>query len=209
MNYSIFSSEIWKSKVYYPDKKKLIKIIERKYKENPEKTPKGWSCSVHSSFKPSDIISAEVPKELIKIILEKIEEFLKIHNDSLWIHGEYYIVNIWYNAYSANQFQEIHTHGESLFSGCYYLKFDKKIHYGTTFYNPNFNVSFLGLEENNFFSFTPECDEDDIIIFPSFLPHKTHGLKDKYSDNLRITISFNIMNDALFHDRNKIKIFYQ
>lgn len=194
MTYNIFNSTIWKSRIDYPNKKELIKIIEENYKKNPNQIPQGWECVVHSSFKGKN---KQIPEDLLKMIEKKSNEFLSICKNKLKINGEYHINNIWYNAYGKNQFQEPHTHRGSVFSGCYYLKFNKNIHHQTTFYNPNFNLDYSKLENNSYFCFSPDCDEDDVIIFPSFLKHGTKGISDLNTEDIRITISFNISNNSV------------
>jgi len=186
----IFKSFIWKTKVNYKGKYDLINNIENNYKSNPNLTPKGWKCSVHSSFNSN----YQLPIDLINILEKNSNDFLNIFEKNTKIKGKYFILNSWYNAYDRNQFQEPHTHGDSLFSGCYYLKFDKKYHHQTNFYNPNFNINNTNLENNSYFCFSPDCEEDDLIIFPSYLKHGTKGSK---TDNLRITVSFNIHNNLV------------
>lgn len=203
MNYNtstnIFNSTIWKSKIDYPNKNKLIKTIEQNYKKNPNQTPKGWKCMVHSSFKTED---NQIPADLLKIIENKSNEFLDIYENKLKITGDYYINDIWYNAYGKHQFQEPHTHGDALFSGCYYLKLNKNIHHQTTFYNPNFGLDYSKLESNTYFYFNPDCEEDDVIFFPSFLKHGTKGINNINVEDIRITISFNITNSSVCYERN-------
>ena len=168
MEHNIFNSTIWKSKIDYPDKYKLIKIIEENYKKNPNQTPKGWGCMLHSSFQKEKTISGDFEDSLLDEIEEKLKQFLKIYVKKINIRGDYIISNIWYNAYGKHQFQEPHTHGDALFSGCYYLKFNKNIHHQTTFYNPNFNLDYSKLENNPYYCFTSDCEEDDVIIFLNF-----------------------------------------
>ena len=195
MNYNIFNSTIWKSKINYPDKNELIKKIEQNYKKNPNQTPEKWKCILHSSYKNGD---NHILTDLLKIIENKANEFLDTFDKNSLILGEYKFSDIWYNAYGKNQFQEPHNHGGAIFSGCYYLKFNKNIHHQTMFYNPNFNIDCSKLENNPYFCFEPDCEEDDIIFFPSFLKHGTKGISDCVNiEDLRITISFNIINSSV------------
>ena len=204
-NFSIFHSHIWKSKVNYKNKKKLIKSLENSFFDNRNKLTPTWDCFVHSSITNWQEQSL-IPEDLLDIIQEKIRDFLNDCPEGLKIKGNYVLTEIWYNIYEKNYFQEPHDHGNSLFSGCYYLKFNKQKHHQTKFLNPNFDIDFSKLEENSFFCFEPDCDEDDIIIFPSSLKHGTMGLKDKNDDEIRITISFNIHNhDLCFRDVSKEK----
>ena len=209
MEHNIFNSTIWKSKIDYPNKNELIKIIEENYKKNPNQTPKGWGCMLHSSFGKEKTISGDFEDSLLDEIEEKLKQFLKIYVKKINIRGDYTISNIWYNAYGKNQFQEPHTHEPALFSGCYYLKFNKDIHHQTTFYNPNFNLDYSKLENNSYFCFTPDCEEDDVIIFPSFLKHGTKGISDLNTEDIRITVSFNITNyNVCYEKSNKNMINY-
>lgn len=201
MNFNIFNSMIWKSKINYEKKNELIKNLIETYNENPNSLTPKWNCLVHSS----EYNDSKIPEDLLDIIEKKAIEFLEDCPNELKIKGTYILSNIWYNIYGKNHFQEPHTHGDALFSGCYYLKLNKNIHHQTTFYNPNFNLDYSKLEENSYFCFTPECDEDDLIIFPSFLKHGTKGIKKNCSDELRITISFNITNPDICFDNYKNK----
>lgn len=205
MELNLFNSIIWKSKINYDKKYELIEIIKDNYERNPNQTPKDWKCVVHSTFKHKN---NHIPQDLLELITNKSEEFLSVYKKKLKIDGTYYIKDIWYNAYKGNQFQEPHTHGGVLFSGCYYLKFDKNVHHQTTFYNPNFNINYSKLEDNSYFCFSPDCEEDDVIFFPSSLKHGTQGIKNS-SDDMRITVSFNIANSSVCNkSQNKNLISY-
>jgi uncharacterized protein (TIGR02466 family) len=206
MNKTLFQTKIWKSRIDFIDKKNLIEKYEKEYLKNPKKIPNGWQCDIHSSFSTNtnNFKSGYIPNQLICLIEDKIDEFLEYNN--LLCKENYYISNIWFNIYKENQFQEPHTHGTSLFSGCYYLKFNKMIHEQTIFYNPNFNINYKKVEDIDYFFSDLDCNEDDIIIFPSNVKHGTKGLKKK-CDESRITISFNVENN--FSNFNeKIKYTY-
>ena len=209
MNYNVFNSLIWKSKVNYSKKDELTKNLLEIYNKNPNSLTPFWGCFVYSSFRKQN--DGRIPEDLLDILEKKVRQFLENCPDELKIKGTYILSEIWYNIYDKNYFQEPHIHEDALFSGCYYLKFNKEHHHQTDFYNPNFSIDFSKVENNSYFSFTPECDEDDLIIFPSCLKHGTKGIKKKYSDEPRITISFNVINpDICFEIRkNEIKGSYK
>lgn len=200
MNITPFNSNIFKSKLYYDGKNELIKKIKDEYKKYPNQTPKNWMCNIHSSFGTD----YKIPIELTKNIENKFNNFLSDYLNNMKIDGNYYISSIWYNVYGKDEFQEPHDHGNSLFSGCYYLNFNKKIHHPTIFYNPNYNIDYSKLENNSYFCFPVDCEEDDIIFFPSYLKHGTKGIINQNCDELRITISFNL-NNTFLKDNDKIK----
>lgn len=96
-----------------------------------------------------------------------------------------------------------HTHGNSLFSGIYYLSADDWVDAGTVFENvlADFNSiqmmraasgpegtlftgsTFFNSRHQTFF------EEGKLVIFPSFLRHRTKP----YSGKERVVVSFNIM----------------
>ena len=194
MNQNIFNSFIWKTKLAYDKKLDLIKNIEHNYKKNPDTTPSEWFCNVYTSFNDSN--DKLISQDLIKKILDKVDEFID-SNSSVQLKGNYHLNDIWYNVYDYGQFQEMHDHGDNLLSGCYYLKYNKDIHYPTIFFNPNYDIDFSSIMDNPNFVFTPDIEEEDLIIFPSFLKHMTKGLISPLKKETRITISFNIRNDML------------
>lgn len=199
MKYKLFDSYIWKSKINYKGKNELIKNLINDFNKNKNKFTPGWKCFVYGSFKNQE--NNKIPENLLDIIEEKIKDYLKDCPEELQIKGTYILSDIWYNIYEKNYFQEPHNHGNALFSGCYYLKFNKEKHHQTTFYNPNYNLDYSKIEENSYFCFESDCEEDDIIIFPSNLKHGTKGIKEKDSEEIRITISFNIMNPDICLDK--------
>ena len=203
MKYNLFNSYIWKSKINYNKKDDLIKNLTEDYNKNKNEFTPGWKCFVYSSFKDQE--NNKIPDDLLDTIEKKIIEFLEDCPNELKIRGTYIISDIWYNIYDKIHFQEPHDHGDALFSGCYYLKFNKENHHQTSFYNPNFNIDYSKLEDNSYFCFSPDCEEDDIIFFPSFLKHGTKGIKKNSSNELRMTISFNIMNPDICLNDHKEK----
>ena len=101
-----------------------------------------------------------------------------------------YLKSIWENRYS-NDFQEKHIHTESHFSFVIYKKIkESKTVFFSGFHNlinAFYNTAFLN--KTNFFKteFNPECTENQIIVFPSFLEHMVQKTNDG------ITISGNII----------------
>lgn len=114
-------------------------------------------------------------------------------------------IDMWYNTYSKNQYQEWHDHsgGDSDFSAIHFLKYDEDEHIPTIFRNPTNrskvyssikNKKRLQSINNNYNSiysdiFYPNIKEGDLLIFPSWLEHTVPPNKSK---NLRITVAFNI-----------------
>lgn len=196
-----FKNAFWKSKLDYKNKDYFAEFIINEYKKSPSMTPNGWNCDVHSSFKkfPNKtndykIEQCKIPQELILLIEKKCNEFLdEIEID---LKEDFYIQSCWYNAYTNNQYQEIHNHSiGNLFSGIYYLKYDESYHSKTEFLNNYYNLNYFDdtildeIGKNKLFCSSIEIEENDILIFPSNVWHR---VKPSNSNQIRITVSFNI-----------------
>lgn len=116
----------------------------------------------------------------------------------LGILGKKYQIQSWFNAYSENQFQEVHNHFPNHFSAVYFLQFDKTIHSPLIFENPQPDLikAFYGqlqsqIHEGVFKDFKAIYpDQGELIFFPS---HQKHAVpKQKKTDRKRITIAFNL-----------------
>ena len=123
MKYNLFDSYIWKSKIKYDNKDKLIETLSKDFYKNKNKLTPDWKCFIYSSYKHPE--QDNIPEDLLDIIEEKISEYLNNCPEELQIKGTYILSEVWYNIYEENYFQEPHNHGNALFSGCYYLKFNK------------------------------------------------------------------------------------
>jgi uncharacterized protein (TIGR02466 family) len=140
----------------------------------------------------SDFIESE-DTELFKLM-----SFIKnnIHKcyDDLNVKKKYYDIKMvyWININSFGHTNCKHIHGNSILSGCVYLKTPQNS--GNIIFNPN-------LANEYFFKSFTECDNDitsyeatfsteekQVIIFPSFLPHSV-GKNNSNED--RISIAFN------------------
>ena len=91
---------------------------------------------------------------------------------------------MWYQMTSGGESHQVHTHGATGLSCVWYLEFDPEVHKATTFYAP-FHDPLSG----DMIQHTPEVQEGDLVVFPSFLMHEQEG---NDSDKRRTIISFNI-----------------
>ena len=103
--------------------------------------------------------------------------------------------DIWFNKYHKTHSQEIHWHVHNdrdvLFSFAYFAKFDPEKDAKFKFINPMpSEITNETLREHPAFAFdiTPDVEEGDILIFPSFLLHR---VEEQLEDRQRITISGN------------------
>ena len=199
-----FSSFLFFDNLKYQNKKFIDEVLNNFDIRNPTRDT-SWNCYVetnhHSKNKPN------IPKNLKKILNKKVNEFGKSLKNNFFHSLK--IDEIWYNVYTKNMYQELHTHRISLFSGIFYLKFNKNIHSPTIFYNNFFNIDFCQetYSDINIFCFKPEINEGDLIIFPSNILHE---VKPQTTDELRITIAFNTTCSEIEIKKYPInsKIFY-
>lgn len=196
---NLFPDQYYQTSLIYDEKEKLIDEIETRYNETPTVKPESWSEDVHTSFsyeQPTNLgcyTRSYIPLSLVEKINTVVQEFVVFKNLSKI--GIFRIDDIWYNAYKGTQYQHPHKHGNALFSGIYYLKFNKKVHNSTLFYNPHFEFSSEYMEmlkETPFFAQKPDVQENDIFIFPSGVAHKVDA---SYSNEMRITVAFNVICD--------------
>lgn len=194
----------YKTKVRYKNRTKLISLITDNYLKNPNQKPNVWSDNVHSSIVYDNTKNIEeyccksnIPIDLVVCLSKYLQKFL--NKKKIQTAGNFYISEIWYNAYKNRQFQYMHKHSNgfnTVFSGVYYLKYDYLQHSPTRFYHPGFEIDFDKVKQNPYFVYTPDVKEDDLIIFPSDIGH---DVPNQNSSDLRITVSFNV--ECNFNDQ--------
>jgi len=121
---------------------------------------------------------------IIDLFCTKIEIELNLFSKLIGLDNELELRNIWFVEYNKNEKCSPHHHDDYnkknyCFSGIYYLSFDSNEHQNTTFYN---DQSFSE-------SFTPQCDEGDLLIFPA---NVWHGQPGTVSSKKRIVASFDV-----------------
>jgi len=194
-----FGTNFYKCQLDYAGKDQLIEEITSRYNRSPLLKPAGWKDNVHSSFYYEKNCNtflysrAGIPTNLVNQLNQKIN-FL-YDDPALKTLGKFFISEVWYNAYKESQYQHAHRHhnfeidNKVIFSAVWYLKFNCLEHTPTRFYNPNFDFDVERMKNTSEMNFTPDIVENDLIIFPAVIKH---DVPKQTSDNLRITIAFNI-----------------
>ena len=189
MNLDLFPTRIYKYNLNSEELKN--KLINRYYSWrnlSVNETPEGWSCDVRTEFHGAFPFEYSV----------YYEDIVKQWRKDIGLRDKPYINEIWMNAYEEQQFQESHTHLPGFFSGIHYVMFDPEVHESTVFQNPQesvqsfmFDESFMdpNLNEHLKENYQPDIQEGDIIFFPS---HLRHFVKRNTTNQLRMTVSFNI-----------------
>ena len=100
----------------------------------------------------------------------------------------------WYSVYKNNEYQEWHDHMPSTLSAIHFLNF-KEEHKAPMFEDPLkgaksiINHTALNEKLSKPIRYTPEVEEGDIILFPSYLQHAVPAAE---YDTHRVTIALNL-----------------
>lgn len=176
MQIDLFSIPIWIGNI---DASKII-VNDTNLKET-------FRSNIETSFNKQNNISDNSLEYLYSVII-------KLLNKTITSPYNIKLGHIWNNYYKSDDFQEIHTHPGSDVS---FIIYKKIIESSTIFQNPNYSVlgsyyhkcdTLLKLFGN--IDYRPECRENQIVIFPSFLEHYVRKTSDAItiSGNLNITI---------------------
>lgn len=180
----------------------LKEDIEQNYYKDPNNA---WDWNVHTSYGQEDKLPNKVDWEhLLEVYYNShIKSFLKQYFNQ---EVDYRISGSpWYTVYGKGQSANTHEHLPDHFAVVHFLKFNPEVHWPISFVNPNGAATkyFLNSNENvkskidfnnstqSFYHprFTPKLKEGDLIIFPGQLEHL---VEKNHSDEIRITIAFNI-----------------
>ena len=171
--------------------KELSRYIYKLSKNDKDGINKSNRGGWHSqNFNLSDINSVQhkFGLKLQKYILDAFQNFgWKIKNKNIKIKEMWAIIN------KKDDFNVVHTHPNCFLSAAYYVKAPKNC--GKFLIdNPNlakrhYYPEMVGPNELNCEVTSIDINEGDLLLFPSYLPHKVAPNK---SNEDRIVISFNI-----------------
>ena len=185
MEVSLFPTYFWKLKVsnHKSIKERYLQSFIDGYENNIYDIAEGWvTHKCHTSFEKSKLMDRDICDEYASI-------FDSIFNKQ-WT-GNF---DCWYSVYKNNEYQEWHDHMPSTLSAIHFLNF-KEEHKAPIFEDPLkrlksiINRTALNKDLSSSFRYTPEVEEGDIIIFPSYLQHTVPA--GKYNSH-RVTISLNL-----------------
>lgn len=127
---------------------------------------------------------------LIDAIYPHLTEYYK--NLHLSPHLKPVISSMWANSHTFGAWSDLHIHSVHHLVGCYYLDFSKNSG-DLLFLNPmEYHYNYFPFSEHgqNINTWTAaNVQQDDLILFPAFLKHKTEK---NQSCEQRISINFNI-----------------
>ena len=164
-----FSYKIFKTNLNFTYREKLKNII----KNLPCDKNMEDANSKTTNAKILDVVYDDTRFEedninLINILSHQIGEKLNLFSKLINFDRDLEISNLWCVSYKDTEKCVPHIHNNDrdyCFSGIYYLSFDSNNHQTTTFFN----------DESLSESFTPKCDEDDLLIYPADVWHGYSG----------------------------------
>ena len=185
MKDDLFATPFWKIKVpnHQSIKDKYLQSFIDGYENKIFNIPEDWvTHKCHTSFKDNKIIEKDIFDEYSLLFNSIIEK--------KW-SGK---LEYWYQVYKNNEYQEWHNHMPSTLSAIHFLNF-KDEHFAPIFEDPLksvksiINQTALNKDLSSSLRYTPEVEEGDIIIFPSYLQHTVPA--GKYNSH-RVTIAINL-----------------
>ena len=215
-HYDLFPTRVWKTKIDSSlyEKKNIVNTIEKNYSLNPSRNSHFYNSHLHAYYNDWDNKNFEQIKcdSLLKIYENEIQKWVKSLKFKKVVNYNFFVINI--NAMKYGQFMHEHDHIDygkkqdykCTYSCVHYIKYNKK-QPPTTFVNPTIfgqyalmtshMMSYIDTaqEENSVYlkDWWFNTEEDDFIIFPSYLKHKVDYNENQSYDDLRITSAINIL----------------
>jgi len=182
--------EIFKESIiidnYYNDEldKNLIKILDEE-----EKNKRGVIKTNEGGFQTNLIKDESIQKFFLNRSMQLLFTYFKFKE--IKIKAE--MKGLWINKNLKNNYNCLHIHPNSNFSGVYYLKIVDKggelVFYKNDIssnYSQN-NILFNNEDFNDIYKITPQ--KNNFILFPSYLQHY---VKPNQTEESRISVSFNL-----------------
>jgi hypothetical protein len=198
---NLFPSKIWKTSLNLEEsiKTDIFNQIQKNFIENKDYLHPYWGCKVHTSLLENNNI------DFSSIILSFKREYEKFSKQLNLNFHNYEIHDIWYNYYLNGYNQEYHDHisnDRTIYSFVYFLRINDthpKITFHNytnyhAYYSCNKKIKNVYNRDDINHSIVHICHElnvkeDDLIIFPSYVPH---GVLVQKTEDPRITISANL-----------------
>ena len=165
-----------------------IYSLQSKDREGLKRSNKGGWHSENFQLTDQNSIQFKFALKVQEYILNAFQNFgWKIKNKNIRISEMWAIIN------KKNDFNVIHTHPNCYLSAAYYVKAPTNCgKFEVEHPNIAKKYSFPEIESKNELNLevaSIEIEEGDLLLFPSYLPHK---VSQNFSDEDRIVISFNV-----------------
>ena len=184
----IFKYKVENFKDFNEELSKYIYSLKDKDNNGVAKSNKGGWHSKDFELKKKDSIQNKFAIELQKYILNVFQNFgWKTENKNIRIQSMWAIIN------KKGDYNVVHTHPNCHLSAAYYVKAEKgcgrfQIEH-PNIAKSHFYPEIIKKNELNILAAGTEIEEGDLLIFPSYLPHKVSENK---SEQDRMVISLNV-----------------
>jgi|TARA_R110000803_G_scaffold64018_1_gene124821 uncharacterized protein (TIGR02466 family) len=184
----IFKTGIYEKKLDINNKKLL------KYLLNLKKKSKGRTVSSPTGWQSEDLpLKEKVFSQIVEEIDKNFYEYIKILSLD---YSKFQIGNMWCNMNGHKDYNLVHSHGDAVVSGVYYIKVPKDS--GNIFFvNPalqqievNWKNCIKEYTNYNSSHFSIKSIEHYLLLFPSWLSHGVQPNLNKKEN--RVSMSFNI-----------------
>lgn len=129
-----------------------------------------------------------ISKLKLKCLSDEIDKHVRNYCDELNFKYKKYKMSSWMAKFQPGDFAHIHEHGHSDISGVFYYKTNEDDG-DLVFTSPNPFLKTSKLFAGTELSWIHKPIEGKILLFPGWIPH---GVKTNETDNIRISVSFNI-----------------
>jgi hypothetical protein len=179
MKIDLFSTSIWIGNI---DSSK-VKLIKQEVKPT-------FGSEVNTTY--NDGIGSNIDEESVNYLYEVIVSLI---NETITNPYSLQLTNIWENEYREGDFQEKHIHPSSHLSFVIYKKVKES---NTVFVNPVDKIIQAFYDpckrKRNLFGpieYSPECRENQIIVFPSYLEHYVKKTSNAITVSGNLNLIFN------------------
>lgn len=176
----------------HPNASELNAQLLRESNRMRERDPQGVTVSNRGGWQSKDDIN-DYPEfasfvSFVEEAMAEVKAFLSVDDDFTFRVG-----TAWINFNGKGDFNSRHVHGNSFFSGVYYVKVPENAGQIKLF-DPNpiricFHVPYKETAAQNCFNHTFEPVEGRMFIFPGYVPHEVTA---NLSDEERCSIAFNV-----------------
>ena len=162
----------------------ISKVLDKVNFEIKEDWGKTHYISTDFSNKSSTIL-----KDLgLNRLTKEIDSHIKQYCSELEFNVKEYVLSSWLTKFEKGNYAHIHNHAHADISGVYYYKTNGED--GEIFFEPPvpwFKTSICYEKWRRRWMYTPK--EGKILLFPGWLEH---GVKTNLTDNVRMSLSFNV-----------------
>ena len=172
----------------------LVATVDRVRAQVPNARPDSWSCDVYTTISSPAAIELQAQPAFDRLKTIIAEEAFK-YGKTLGLAVDRFpprVDDFWVNVYGRGNAQEVHTHGNSVFSGIYYVKAPPGC--GDTLFHAPMGDAMLDpprAELNPFNAsvarWSPRAGQ--MLFFRGWLKHSVQA---NDIDEERITIAFNV-----------------